>query len=339
MKAINIPTDLTFEQFKALADEQTDLSGDAVFRLEHTLKDGESNYPRFDIWKDEYYFLSLSDAENFMRETLVNGDYADDTYRFVITRIPEGKNSWRMNAEWIYDKEGILIDNCSYLLDKDNDTLFFGRSESRIRFHKGDIVEVVGTDEVTLAVVAADGPTVDWFWGLYNRSKDKYGYNADESDDCYYCLDGPGFIHHSHINSLSLMPLSMPIDDDLREYFIHCLECADKEDCRDKYQTEFFDISDLDEVGRTHLRIIYDIETQRHRLQIVSNFANDKATKVVLSKETDPQQLESINQWFAKVMYGRSRLWYLIRDYNEICDEEFAPHLNPFTTFNQLITD
>ena len=135
------------------------------------------------------------------------------------------------------------------------------------------------------------------------------------------------------------MPLSMPIDDDLREYFMHCLECADKEDCRDKYQTAFFSINELDEVGQTRLRIIYDLEAQHHRLQLINNFANDKATKVVLSKETDPQQLESINQWLAEVMYGRSRLWYLIRDYNENYDEEFAPHLNPFTTFNQLITD
>lgn len=337
MRTTNLPTDLTFEQFKALADKQPDLSGAAVYRLEHTLKHGETNYPRFDISKDEYYFLSLSDAEKFMRETLVDGDYADDTYRFVIIRIPVGENSWCMNAEWIYDKEGLLIDNCSYLLDDDNDTLFFGRSESQIRFHKGDIVEVVGTDEVTLAVVAADGPTVDWFWGLYNRSKDKYGYHADDSDDSYYCLDGPGYVHHSHLNSLSLMPLSMPLDDDLMEYFMHCLECADKEDCREKYQTEFFDINELNYIGRTRLRIIYDLENQRHRLQLVRNFANEKATKAILSEETDPLQLESINQWLGEVMYGRSRLWYLIRDYNEVCDEEFKPQLNPFTTFNQLI--
>ena len=134
------------------------------------------------------------------------------------------------------------------------------------------------------------------------------------------------------------MPLSMPLDDEIRDYFMHCLECADKEDCRDKYQTEFFDINELDEVGVSCLKIIYDLETQHHHLQLVSNFANDKAAKAVLSEETDPQQLESINQWLSEVMYGRSRLWYLIRDYNEDCDEEFRPQLNPFTTFKQLIS-
>lgn len=339
MRTINIPTDLTFEQFKALADKQPALSGDAVYRLEHTLKDGEACYPRFDISKNEYYFLSFADAEKFMREKLVNGDYADDTYRFVIIRIPVGENSWRMNAEWIYDKEGFPIDNCFYHLDEDNNTLFFGRSESRIRFHKGDIVEVVGCDEVTLCVVATDGPTVDWFWGLYNRSKDKYGYFADDTDDCYYVLDGPGYAHHSHLNALSLMPLSMPLDEDLRDYFMHCLECADMEDCRDRYQTEFFNFNDLSYIGRTCLRIIYDLENQRHRLQLISNFANDKAIEVVLSEKSDPLQLESVNQWLSEVMYGRSRLWYLIHDYNENCDEAIAPQLNPFTTFNQLITN
>ena len=330
---------MTFEQFKALADKQPDLSGDAVYRLEHTLKDSEATYPHFSISKDEYYFLSLSDAEKFMREKLVNGEYADDTYRFVIIRIPVGENSWRMNTEWIYDKDGLLIDTCSYLPDEDNNTLFFGRSESRIRFHKGDIVEVVCHDEVTLGVVAADGPTVDWFWGIYNRSKDKYGYAADDTDDCYYVLDGPGYVYHSHLNSLSLMPLSMPLDDDIRDYFMHCLECADKEDFRDKYKPEFLNINDLKYIGRTRLSIVYDLKSQRHRLQLVSKFADDKAVKIVSSEETDPQQLERINQWLSVVMYGRSRLWYLIRDYNEYYDEEFAPLLNPFTTFNQLISD
>ncbi len=338
MRTNTIPTDLTFEQFKALAEKQPDLSGPAVFRIEHTLKDDDASYPQFGIRSDEYFFLSLAEAEKFMREKLVSGEYSDSTYRFVITRIPVGKNSWHTQAAWVYDKEGVELDHSSYLLNEDNDAMFFGRSESRLRFHKGDIVEVVGRDEVTIAVVAADGPTVEWFWGLYNRCKDKYGYPADDTDDSYYVIDGPGFAYHSHPNPLALMPLSMPLDDDIRAYFEHCLECADREDCRDKYQTEFFPIRDVDNAGETCLRIIYDKETQRHRLQLVSHFANDEEVKIVLSAETNPKQLESINQWLSEVMYGRTRLWYLIRSYNEERDEDREPVLNPFTPFNQLIS-
>lgn len=335
----DIPTDLTFEQFKALAEKQPDLSGAAVYRLEHALKDDDATYPQFEISSNEYFFLSLDEAEKFMREKLVSGEYSDSTYRFVISRIPVGENTWYTKTAWVYDKEGVELDRRAYLLDEDNDAVFFGRTESRLRFHKGDIVEVVGRHEVTLAVVAADGPTVEWFWGLYNRSKDKYGYRADDTDDCYYIIDGPGYAYHSHPNSLALMPLSMPLDDDLRDYFMHCLECADKEDCREKYQTEFWAIRDVDELGETYLRIIYDIESQRHRLQLVSHFATDEEVKIVLSNQADRKQLESISQWLSEVMYGRTRLWYLIRSYNEDRNEDHEPPLDPFTTFNQLISD
>lgn len=332
----SLPSDLTFEQFKALADKQPDLSGPAIYRLEHTLKDSNATYPKFNVSTNEYFFLSLADAEKFMREKLIISGDTDDTYRFCIIRIPTGEISRRMDAVWVYDKEGGLIDHCSYHKDAEKNAIFFGRSESRIRFHKGDIVEVVGSDEVTLAVIAADGPTVEWFWDLYGRSKDKYGYPADDTDDCYYALDGPGYAYHSHLNSTCLMPLSMPLDDDIRAYFEHCLECAEIEDCRDKYNTDFFFPRDLDRFGETLLEIIYDRETKRHRLQLISEFGNEGRVKTFLTEDYDPQRLKRINEWLTGVMYGRTRLWYLIRSYNEDRDEDTEPELNPFTTFTQL---
>ena len=48
-----------------------------------------------------------------------------------------------------------------------NQTYFFGRPAERMRFKKGDIVEVVDGDTVKLAVVADDGPSIECFWELY----------------------------------------------------------------------------------------------------------------------------------------------------------------------------
>lgn len=49
MRTKMIPTDLTFEKFKALAEKQPDLPGPAVYRLEHALKDDDAVYPQFGI--------------------------------------------------------------------------------------------------------------------------------------------------------------------------------------------------------------------------------------------------------------------------------------------------
>ncbi len=316
MKACALPQNLTFEQFHALAERQPDLSGPAVYRLEHTLKDRYAAYPQFDIRSEEFFSLSLADAEAFMRGKLVSDDLADSTYRFVITRMPVGAEYWHMDAQWLYDRFGKLLDRSYYLLDEDDNAVFFGRGKSRLRFRKGDIVEVVGHGEVTLGVVADDGPTVDSFWGLYQRCKGKHGYPADATDDCYYVLDGPGYAYHSHPNPLALMPLSMPLDSDLQAYFGHCLDCADQEDCREKYPTNFFRVDDLDNAGETRVRIVYDREAERHRLSMVSRFANRADTAAVLTDGCDPELLGSLSPWLSDMMLGRSRLWYLIRDYN-----------------------
>ncbi len=230
MRIKSFPTDLTFDEFKSFADVKPDTTSPGIYRLEQKVKDFDddySHYPIFTISTHEFFFLSLEEAEKYMREKLLE---KDDNYRFCITHILPGAETWGANTTFIYDKDGTLVDYCSYVWDEEkNGAVFCGRTESRIRFKKGDIVEIVRADEVKLGIVAAEGPTVEWFWDLYQRTKDKYGYPSDETDDCYYVLDGPGHAYHHHCNSCMLMPLSMPLDNEIRNYFLHCLECADKE--------------------------------------------------------------------------------------------------------------
>lgn len=201
---MTLPDNLTYSQFLDLADRSPSLEGVWIYRLEHTFLSNGVVYPEFDIYTNEYLFLTLEDAERLMRESLVN---REATYRFVITQLPVGRDiGEEIGASWTYGPNGVLIDFRSTTTGGDTiRSCFFGRPRARILFRKGDIVEVVGRDSVRLAVVADDGPTVDRFWERYERSKDGMGYHADASDDCYYVLDGPGECCHDHADALSLM--------------------------------------------------------------------------------------------------------------------------------------
>lgn len=224
----DIPDNLTFEQFKVLADRQPSLEGDWVYRLTHSTLWGDYEYPEFRIHNIRYLFLSLKEAEKYIRERLVPETERYDTYRFLIEQVPIGDAENLIGAAWVYDKEGSLVETATTVCKGEYPySSFFGRSKERIRFQEGDIVEVVNGDNVHLAIVGDEGPTVKWFWDLYRRSmpeRNKFGkgyYCADYSDDCYYMIDAPGCHAHQHVTTL--MAPSLPIPQDIREYFEECL--------------------------------------------------------------------------------------------------------------------
>lgn len=331
-----ISDSLTFEQFKALAEREPSLEGDWIYRLTLYLMDKDS-YPAFELSKDEYFFNSYSEADRFLKERLINAERLwATTYGFRIDQIPVGNESHYTGASWLYDGEGNLIDfTITTMTGADAyQTSFFGRPDSRMRFKKGDIVEVVDGNAVKLAVVAADGPSVEWFWGLYQRcSADGFGYHADASDDCYYLIDGPGFSHHSHVNSLAMMKPRFPISDDIREYFNYCLEHAGDEDCRARYNVESIFPRDLATFGTTELRIVYDSYEKRHRLQVYMTHAHNVHRKLVW-----PSVAGRYSSWLDEVQGGKSRLWYIIRDWNEHRrDEDKEPYLSPDTPLSELL--
>lgn len=69
---MTLPNNLTYSQFLELAERTPSLEGLWIYRLEHTLLSNGVDYPRFDIYTNEYLFLTLEDAERLMRESLVN---------------------------------------------------------------------------------------------------------------------------------------------------------------------------------------------------------------------------------------------------------------------------
>lgn len=330
-------SDLTYEQFKAFAEREPSLEGNWIYRLAHVRYGSIDSYPEFEVENEIYWYTSFGDAEKFIHEMVVHKVNNSDTYRFEIVQLPIGRLYGR-GACWIYDRDGKLIDySATITWDFDTEqSVFYGRPESRMRFKKGDIVEVVGNDRVNLAVVAADGPDIDRFWKMYDSSKNcKYGLHfADESDDCYYVIDGPGYAYHSHIRSIAMMKPSRPIPDDVREYFEHCLECADMEDCTDKYRSCTFFEDKISEYSTNSVHIEYDKDAKRHRLV---RLAYDDTTETKTTSPFSQDEIESISRWLGDVMYGKTRLWYLIRNWNERCRMDDEASLALDTPLSELL--
>jgi hypothetical protein len=116
-----------------------------------------------------------------------------------------------------------------------------GRTPDKIRFHKGEIVEVFFTpfgNEVELGIVVSEPPSVEWAQQLRERRKLRKSpfCEMDSSDDCYTVLSGdcwrgkentryslydfkPGddSDFHFHPECVYLFPPRFPVSDKLRE--------------------------------------------------------------------------------------------------------------------------
>lgn len=336
----DIPTDLTFEQFRAIATREPNLTGDWIYELEVTEFDDEETqlYPEFEISiPAHYFFRSLEDAEKYMRDHLLT----PAVYRFVITQIPVGSLANEHGVQWLYDHTGRLIDRTITRWDADGglDSLFFGRPAEQMRFKRGDIVEVVWDRKVNLAIVAGEPYPLEWFWERYRRhGKDYYFDASDEAN--YYLLEGPGYMYHDHVNTISIMKPRRPVPDDIRRYFEYCLECADLEDCSDVYNAQYFRDSAIGELGKNEIALTYDSAAQCHRLIYVVDDAIDRDNdkRMVLPGSLDDAQIGRLKRWLNEVMYGRSRLWYLIRYWNIYQrNYDLQPELSLDTTPEQLL--
>lgn len=83
-----------------------------------------------------------------------------------------------------YTADGELND-CS---KTNHSGVFCGRRQEDIRFHVGDVVEIVSNDYVELAIVGALPPTNEWYQERVADCRETYTgrrFRLDFSDDCY----------------------------------------------------------------------------------------------------------------------------------------------------------
>lgn len=317
MNKETISPHLTFEQFKAYADRQPDLDGNWIYRLTHIRMEPEATYPQFKTDSTESYFLTLSNAQAAIPR-LVDADNATGqmTYCFLITQIKLGMDDCcNEGAEWLYDHTGKLADYTITTFEEDPyKSYFFGRSADRLRFKKGDIVEVRTRRDVHLAIVADEGPSVERCWRMYHDDSSDFYFRSDGSDDIYNVVDGPGYAFADHVFTLSLMKPRFPVPGDIKEFLNYSLEKAHSEEaCTDRYRCQYMVIDHLDKLYSDCIAIMFDRTECRHKLM---HRTYDEVTMELKFRPVAEDEKAKIEGWLAEIQYGRTRLWYLIRDWN-----------------------
>lgn len=251
----------SYEEFKQLSEHPQHRDIPAIFQLEVIETDGLgegklSHYPIYQVRTySRAYATTLEDAERLMRQDILyrkrqkeTDDWMQDVFCYYISEKPLGimLSNGEYLSQRMYDAEGSLIDTslCSTGFrtyspnicnmseyDRNEDETFHGRPEEQIRFHKGDLVEVLMGHEVKLAVVVGTPPTTEWISKKRKEIQDRMGskvmpFEFDISDDSYTVIDGPGYDYHDHVSTMQVFAPHYPIPHDIHEKykgFLHFL--------------------------------------------------------------------------------------------------------------------
>jgi len=142
---------------------------------------------------------------------------------------------WNMSVR-SYTPDGKLWDEC--LTPDDGLTEYKGRTAEQIRFHRGDIVEVVEDDWAELCIV--EQPPRDTAWCAEKKAsmKANYGYSVmlDYSDDTYLVDSLGEGDTHSHPMCFEVFPPSKPVSEEMAQKLRAKLEEIDE--MQRKYEDE-----------------------------------------------------------------------------------------------------
>ncbi|MCM1142355.1 MAG: hypothetical protein NC453_27610 [Muribaculum sp.] len=221
---------MTYEEFEYMATHPQEDAGPSIFRLSvfSLPPTVEPEYPSFAVDETVVYFNTREEAVSRMRE-LAGGE---QIYCFQIARLPLGQE---MDLDsysnlWLYNKEGELLDR-SFVSSvyKEGQGLgyapFLGRPKAYTRFKEGDIIEYLsGHYEVKVGIILYQHITFEDIWQRTSKyweagGKDPLPMFADYSDDIYLVIDEDYkcWGYDINVQSTSILPLSVPISDELRE--------------------------------------------------------------------------------------------------------------------------
>lgn len=244
----------SYEEFRLLAEHPRHRNVPAIFLLEVIeTEETEDNQPSpYPIYKVRTYSrafaTTLEEAERLMHQDILyrkkikeSDDWMQEVFCYYISDKPLDMMHFKDEylSQRMYDAEGSLIDKslCSTGFrtyspnicnmseyDRNEDETFHGRSEEQIRFHKGDIVEVLRGNEVKLAIVVGTPLTTEWIWKKRQEIEEKLGsevmpYEYDTSDDSYTVIDGPGYEYHDHVSAMQVFAPHHPIPTDIQQKF------------------------------------------------------------------------------------------------------------------------
>ena len=145
---------------------------------------------------------SFTLAEDFLKTYAQDPQNRENVYAFYIREVPVDVPAPGVQclSERVYGPDGQLIDFRDFSSVDEAPGVFEGRTPERIRFKQGDIVEVLGMDEVELAYVA-NGPVSREEAARINS---KAIITLDVTDDTYMVFLGPDYSYHRHIDALNV---------------------------------------------------------------------------------------------------------------------------------------
>lgn len=264
--------------------------GNYIYTLSRVSIPGVSTYPMLETEFEIYFFTSFDEAEKSINKLLEDNAESGDTYCFLIEQIPVGIVNNFDNKTWRYDWDG-----CQQNLSN---------------FKRGDIVEVLGCDNVHLAIVANVGETIK-------------------------VVEGPGTNYRHSIALENVAKPHFDVPDDLRQFYNLCLETASQNiPCDERYKSCEKANEPIDEVTTRSIRISFDRDANRPRL-IKHEFC--RATYGWKQTPVTAENVGEVKDWLTSLLYGKSRLWYLIRDYNSHHGAQGSPELSPDTTLEDLL--
>jgi len=175
------------------------------------------------------YFSSIKKAEQKMHKHIKERDERDkadnepDNWSqylgFHITEIPvdDEENIYPSNDQIVsvrsYTPDGKLWDEC--LTSHGFDSKFYGRNPEEIRFHRGDIVEVLMGGESYLGIVWGVPPVMSHF--MQCADKHPEWFVMDCTDDSYTIFYLGAGDTHGHSECTNVFPPSKPVSKSIEK--------------------------------------------------------------------------------------------------------------------------
>lgn len=347
---MQLRSDLTFDEFEALANREPNLQGDWLYRVTQAIvpNDLKCPYPKFELSHiREAYFKTFSEAEKFVKKNMA------DVYCSWITQMQYGvvPGYGGDGAEWLYDNNGTLLDyTVTYgFIGNIEDYTFFGRPKSRQRFKEGDIVEVITAHSVHLAVLNKQIPDVKWCWQRYIERDDEIGffYHMDFSDDSAVVLDGPNYYCHDHVGALQLLKPRFPIPEDIFAEMMTWNKRSENEDDSEWLKNQEPRRAErnkengmaVGEFYSLNLYLDFDENNGLPHLHINDQYGLKVALRIDCPEYYDHgdytgrlshNQIKDLQSYLTLTNLGKSRWWYILRKWNE--DNDNPEHILPLDT-------
>ena len=181
-------------------------------------------YPVFKVyWIQLHLASSFTLAEDYLKTYAQDPQNRENVYAFYIREVPVDLPAPGVQclSERVYGPDGQLIDFRDFSSVDEEPGVFEGRTPERIRFKQGDIVEVLGMDEVELAYVA-NGPVSREEAARINSEAI---ITLDVTDDSYMVFLGPTFSFHQHIDTLHVFSPRLKVPGPMLRRIERSKEC------------------------------------------------------------------------------------------------------------------